>query len=234
MLNYSLLRSKTMNKTTATTIDHNFSPKNTPDNKRGIPNDLSEILPGESFRNYFDRLCEEYYQKNPHYFDRLVTTQDTPIKCPNQVEDEAFNQLQSILEMTEELKATKISLETSFTYSCSYTQQTRANKTSFFEKRETKRSNDLIERFLTSVELNNIQAIKLFSDRDYEHKLFEDNCTQALEISLYNYCSDTKFEAMVIFLMDTIITKELTSTIPKTILKAYQDVLETLGYKVNI
>ena len=82
--------------------------------------------------------------------------------------------------------------------------------------------------------MNNIQAIKRFLARDCQHKLFEDNCTQALEISLFNYCSNTKFEVMVIFLMDTIITKELTSTIHKTILKAYKDVLETLGYKVNI
>ena len=170
-----------MNKTQSTTIDPNFLRENTPDNKRGIPNALSDRLPGETFRNYFDRLCEEYHTKNSYYFDRLVATnQDSTIKCPHQVEDEAFNQLQSILEMTEELKATKISLETSFTYSCLYTQQTRANKTSFFEKRETKRSNDLIERFLKSVELNNIQAIKCFLDRDCQHKLFEDNCTQAL------------------------------------------------------
>ncbi len=34
-----------MNKIPETTIDPNFLPKNTPDNKRGIPNDLSEILP---------------------------------------------------------------------------------------------------------------------------------------------------------------------------------------------
>ena len=225
-----------MNKTQSTTIDPNFLRENTPDNKGRIPNTLSKRLPEETFRNYFDRLCEEYSQKNLHYFDRLVTTnQDTPIKCTHQVEGEAFNQLQSIIEMTKELKnATRTSLKTSLTYSCSYTQQTHANKTSFCKNHETKRSNDLIKRFLTSVNSNNIQAIKCFLARDCQHKLFEDNCTQALEISLYNYCRDTKFEAMVIFLMDTIITKELTSIIPKTILKAYQDVLETLGYTVNI
>ena len=235
MLNYSLLKSKTMNKTTAITIDPNFSQKNTPDNKGITPNALSDMLPGESFCNYFDRLCEEYYLKNPHYFDQLVVTnQDTPVKCLHQVECEDFNQLQSIIEMTEELNAIKTPLETSFTYYCSYTQQTRANKTSFCEKRETKRLNNLIERFLTSVELNNIQAIERFLARDCQYKLFEDNCTQALEISLYKYCSDNKFKAMVILLMDAIIVNHLTHAIPKTILKAYKDVLETFGYTVNV
>ena len=208
-----------MNKTQSTIIDPNFF-RDIPANKGRIPNALSDRLPGETLRNYFDR--------------HVATNQETPIKCPHQVEGEAFNQLQSIIEMTEELKAIKTPLEASFTYSYSYTQQTRANKTSFCETRETKRLNNLIKRFLTSVELNNIQAIERFLAKDCQHKIFKDNCTQALEISLYNYCSDTQFEAMVILLMDTIITKHLTHAISKPILKAYQDVLETLGYTVNI
>ena len=223
-----------MNKTQSTIIDPNFS-RDTPDNKGRIPNTLSYMLPGETFRNYFDRVYEEYHTKNSYYFNRLVATnQDTPIKCTNQVEFEAFNQLQSIIEMTEELNATRTSLKTSLTYSYQYAQQTHTHKTNFNKNREAKRSNDLIERFLTSVELNNIQAIERFLARNCQYELFEDNCTQALEISLYNYCSDTQFKAMVTFLMDTIIAKQLTHKIPKTILIAYQDVLETLGYTVNI
>ena len=221
-----------MNKTQSTIIDPNFS-RNIPANKGRVPNALSEKLPEETLRNYFDRFCEEYNKNNQHYFDRLETTnQDTPIESPKQVQGDSFNQLR--LQMTEKLNATRTPLETSFTYSCSYNQQARANKTSFCTNHETEQSNDLIELFLTSVKFNNIQAIKCFLAKDCQHNIFKDNCTQALEISLYNYCSDTQFEAMVTLLMDTIITKHLTRAIPKTILKAYQDVLETLGYTVNI
>ena len=56
-----------MNKTQSTIIDPNFS-RNIPANKGRVPNALSEKLPEETLRNYFDRFCEEYNKNNQHIF----------------------------------------------------------------------------------------------------------------------------------------------------------------------